>query len=348
MNPAIFEPGVQRLIAQPHDPMLGVHELSEYTFCDRAGINTTSLQRADRGQDDNYVSPLDYQPEYEIDVIDRQLFVYSCRMLTWSIGFLVMTVLTTKLGSVHHPLALALGMIITVMLMISAISDGNQVIYWWRQRWDSIHGSKLLPDPHNPAVESLHWWQLFRAGFASVSVVDGLSDDDLRLAGQPFKLLQKGDDYVPVFLRRGDPSNLFPQHYVRMAAYCLLLRRQTGLNAPYGIILNAGTFDCLAIKFNRESFDLFSQRLLHARRIVREFRQLGKHPPTPHASLCARCPQGKPIWVESEESLVLREQSGLTPRGGIGNDGRRYHCHCGDRFDWVPPHQQTVELRIPT
>jgi len=301
----------------------------------------------DRGQDEDHVAPLDFQPEYNIQAIDKKISMYSFRVLTWSVGVLGLVMLTVKWSAAQGTVIWLLNLILAFVGLMFVVSDALHLVFWWRQRWQSLRGGDQLPDGNDPNVESLNWWQLYRAGFHPAAIVGGIRDDDLQLAGQPFKLLQKGEHCIPVFLRRGESRRLFPQHYVRIAAYCLLLQRQTGMRAPYGIILYAGTFECVAIKFNRESFDLLSQRFLDARRILREHTQLEQSPRKPQSALCRQCPFGKPLLVESSKSLLLREQSGLTPRAHIAKDGRRYHCHCGDRFKWVPPHERMVQLGIP-
>ncbi len=240
-----------------------------------------------------------------------------------------------------------LGVVFSIGCLVFGVSDAAQLIYWCRQKWQSCTGESTLPDPANPNPERIHWWQFYRAGFVSVLTSGGLQDEELHLAGEPFKLLQRGNEYVPVFLKRGEGTNIYPQHFVRIAAYCLLLQRQSNGIAPYGLVLQAGTFDCVAIKFNRESFDLLSLNLIDARRVVRNYAQLEQAPPPPKPHLCRKCPFGKPLSVDTAASLMLREQTGLVPHANIGADGRRYHGHCGDRFRWMPPHQQVVELGIP-
>lgn len=344
---ATYSPEVQRLYSQPHDPWLGVHELSQYTFCARAGLNTTRQELVDCGQDENHVGPLDFEPEYEVDAIDRMVYVYSGRVFTWAVAVLVLAIVTVTWATRHGNVPWLVSILLAIMSLAFAVSDGLQLLFWFRQKWHSMNGVDRLPDLASAEVEPLNWWQLFRADFVSVSTSGGLRDDDLQLAGQPFKLLKRGDQYIPVFLRRGESTQIYSQHYVRMAAYCLLLQRQTGGNAPFGILLTAGTFECVAIKFNRETFDLLSQRLLDARRVIREYDQLEQQPPPPQRGLCRKCPFGRAIPVNSEASLILRKRTGITPRGHIAGDGRRYHCHCGDQFEWTPPHQTMVELGIP-
>lgn len=341
-----YSPDISSLSAHPQDPWLGAHELSEYTFCHRAGLNTTHLEQADRGQDDNHVPPLDFQPEYEPHAILHKMNVYSIRLLTWAVGVLILTAMNVHWFR-HHWFPWLLGFAFSIGCLVLGVSDASQLVYWCRQRWNSCVGEFTLPDPGNPNPEHVHWWQFHRAGFVSVSTSGGMQDEELQLAGQPFKLLQRGNQYVPVFLRRGDGTNIYPQHFVRIAAYCLLLQRQTNGIAPYGLGLQAGTFDCVAIKFNRESFDLLSLNLIDARRVLRNYSQLEQSPAAPKPQLCRKCPFGKPLAVDSVESLMLREQTGVVPHANIGADGRRYHGHCGDRFRWMPPHQQVVELGIP-
>lgn len=341
-----YQPQIESLIAQPIDPWFGVHELSQYTFCHRAGLNTTHLDQVDRGQDDNHVPPLDFQPEYEPDAIARHIYVYSVRVLTWAVSVLAFTWIA-KYWFGNHVLSWFLGVLLSIGCVVMGVSDAGQLIYWCRKRWQSLVGETTLPDATNPDPERINWWQFYRAGFRGFSTSGGLQDDELHFAGEPFKLLQRGNEYVPVFLKRGKGSKIYPQHFVRMAAYCLLLQRQTNGVARYGVVLQAGTFDCVAIKFNRESFDLLSLNLIDARRARRNYTQLEQAPPAPKTWLCRQCSFGRPMPVDSVASFTLREQAGLPAYANIGADGVRYHCHCGDRFRWVPPHQQVVELGIP-
>ncbi|MCA9063856.1 MAG: hypothetical protein KDA96_12375 [Planctomycetaceae bacterium] len=341
-----YDPDTSSLHAQPNDPWLGAHELSEYTFCHRAGLNTTNLQQIDRGQDENHVPPLDYQPEYDPAAIQRCLHLYSFRVLTWAVAVVLLAwISTTLLRGLWLPWLL--GVTFLIGCLVFGVSDAGQLMFWCRQKWLSCQGDATLPDPMNPDPERILWWQFFRAGFVSVLTTGGLRDDDLRLAGEPFKLLQRGNEYIPVFLKRGEGAEIYPQHFVRIAAYCLLLQRQTNGIARYGLVLQAGTFDCVVIKFNRESFDLLALNLIDARRIMRNYDQLEQAPPPPRAQLCRKCPFGRPRSVDTAESLKMREQTGLVAYANIGADGRRYHCHCGDRFRWMPPHQRVMELGIP-
>ncbi|MFO0979940.1 MAG: hypothetical protein U0996_26310 [Planctomycetaceae bacterium] len=335
------------LEAGPRDRFLGVQELTEHTFCSRAGQNSAALKTADTGSDD-HVSPLDfpYDLAYEVREIDRRLKLYCFRFIAWIASLCCLIYITPyeSLDPDSLMLWFKLGSILAIAVILR--QDTLQMVHWFKERIRCTLGTNQLPNADDPNVEIINWWQMHRNGFEPVPDRH-LSDDALKLSGRPFILLRKGDQYVPVFRRDSDRPELFPQHFVRIAAYCLLLERQTGGRAPYGLVLDRGTFRCQVIKYNRESHGLLAQHLLAARKVIQNAEQFGALPPAPPAALCAGCPYGKPLEAGAAESLAVTETTGLVQFGQIGSDGKRYHSHCGDRFRWTPPSEEAIRLKLP-
>lgn len=64
-----------------------------------------------------------------------------------------------------------------------------------------------------------------------------LYDSDLGLVGRPDYLVQQGDRTIPVEVKSSRAGQApHDGHIFQLAAYCLLVERQTGKRPPYGII----------------------------------------------------------------------------------------------------------------
>ena len=89
---------------------------------------------------------------------------------------------------------------------------------------------------------------------------------------------------------------------VRAAAYCRLIKTCEGGNAPFGVLMFAGSYDCLVIPNNGEAQSHFERAL----REVQEFLSVyegGKFvPAAPTDNRCSGCHCGKPRkHVDGEE-----------------------------------------------
>lgn len=64
-----------------------------------------------------------------------------------------------------------------------------------------------------------------------------LYDAELGLVGRPDYLVQQGDRTIPIEVKSGRAGQApHDGHIFQLAAYCLLVERQTGKRPPYGII----------------------------------------------------------------------------------------------------------------
>ena len=55
-----------RMQAAPHDPVIGVHVLTEFVFCARAGLCIYEENLDDPGQDPLIEPSTDYMPRYDL------------------------------------------------------------------------------------------------------------------------------------------------------------------------------------------------------------------------------------------------------------------------------------------
>ena len=103
------------------------------------------------------------------------------------------------------------------------------------------------PDLDSPDDEPIDWWEMRGAGFEAATYKEPLADPELRLAGKPWKVLRDYDVVIPVF-KRNSSKPLQRQVYARIAAYCRLIERCEGVTCPYGLVLQAGTYEAIAVK----------------------------------------------------------------------------------------------------
>ena len=66
------------MAAQDTTPWIGVHVLTEFIFCPRAGVIAFEQKRIDSGEEIDGAPRLDYLPDFEIELIEAAL------QKTWS------------------------------------------------------------------------------------------------------------------------------------------------------------------------------------------------------------------------------------------------------------------------
>lgn len=70
-----------------------------------------------------------------------------------------------------------------------------------------------------------------------IKVERPLYDSTLGLTGKPDYVIKQGETLIPVEVKSGfAPSRPYQGHIFQLAAYCLLLQRQTGNRPSYGVI----------------------------------------------------------------------------------------------------------------
>lgn len=192
----------------------------------------------------------------------------------------------------------------------------------------------------------MNWWSLRKAGFDCIQPVDPHRDPGQQLVGRPWRVLTKGITLrIPVIRKhRGDQKSR-PQHFVRTAAYCKLIKTCELGDAPFGVLMFAGTYECLIIPNNTAAQFQFQK----AMEDVREFLSVydgGTFVPTqPADNRCGGCPWGKPREYLAGRTDTILNGNSVVPLLTKAKE-RVFHCTCGDRFRWVPPHETSVVLGI--
>lgn len=119
-----------------------------------------------------------------------------------------------------------------------------------------------------------------------------------------------------------------------------------GGEAPFGILMFAGLYDCLMIPNHFTSQREFKAAFDEAQEFVR-IDECGKDklaPPTDNR--CSGCHWGQPRKYMPGLSITILKNEPLEAKPVRAMNGKAYHSHCGDRFNWVPPQNDAVQLQI--
>lgn len=341
------------LLAGRGDPWLGVHVLSQFGFCRRAGLIEHEKNQLDSGGEadaprENIARLFTFRRQYLlIGPMERDLQAGMTGLWRWLGGCGAALLVCLLAGLMRFPL----------VVLVGVCAAG----YCGRRAWYFLSNLLALTRLHRRAIEApareppehftdrfdCDWWELQKAGFAVEKLEEPLRDEALHLSGNPYRVLRRGSEVVPVFLnRRNDGANarrIFGNDRSRMAAYCLLIERAMGKSSPYGIFLYADDYTCAAVPFDDWARKEFARDLEQARSTVRS-----KHDPSPPEGGGNRC-KGCPLGFPRSTSTPTRPgdvRLPVLPHPAIGEDGRSYHSECGDRFRWIPPHARAAEKRL--
>lgn len=323
---------------------IGVHVLAQFEFCERAGLISSELSTEDTGEESEALPRLDYLPDYEESRIRERLA--STMKAFWLATFLLATgiVVVACFGSWR----IELGVLCAVPL--------GCVLYWWfcmvrsivilRSRLDAAtRAVPREPDLSDLREQTFNWWELRRAGFQVDKMPEPLLDPGNQLIGRPWRVLRKGMLRIPVFRKHRGQCVVRDQQRVRVAAYCHLVESCEGSQAPFGFVMFAGSYDVFLVPNSEENQSLLANTLRKARAVLANAAaERGVEIPSQLA--CATCPLGRP---QPFVDLDTDPPSPSVPkpfRTAIGVGGGQYHSLCGDRFDWIPPHNQAGRLRL--
>jgi hypothetical protein len=328
--------------ALPEDPALGVHALTEFIFCPRAGIIAWENGAPDTGGADETPPRLDYLPRFDIRLMEDELNTRLNRFWLFS-ALSLAGVATLAVGTFNGIIAgIVAGTVGTIAAAFFSIRELAAVISLIGLIREAKQSKPLEPSSPLIEVEDINWWELLAAGFISKRYDDDdlLRDDELKLMGKPWRILARGNCRIPVFLQRRPTERLYPQHFARIAAYCHLVEYATGFESPYGIVLHAGKYSGFAVPNSLHATAELQRGLDEARTAILALRREHRIPPAPAAALCKNCPLAQPqIYRRGLRQLFFG--SGLRRNPFPMSGGKKKFCSdCGDRFRWIPPHAE--------
>ena len=325
---------VSRMMASGQDPFVGVHALTEFIYCPRAGILAFELEREQGPEEQANLSSL---PRWSLVRIERRL-QSLIRQLELFVAIAV--AVSIFLVVYHHNMPAIVGCGLALVAIASGVMRcvrGVKVLY--RRRRQALQAEAHEPTVDHVEPQSVNWWSLLKAGFESIAYKDALRDEQWKLLGRPWRVLRKGSLRIPVFVTRDCPT-LRRQHFTRMAAYCHLLTRCEGADSPYGVVIERDTYRGWTVPYTPASRKAFHDGLVTARTTIRQAR-MGVEPVSPvNRSVCRGCPLGKPYVHRRGKTETNQRWQPIRVNGRRGVDGRLYHSLCGDRFGWTPPHEK--------
>lgn len=342
--------GNDELSAGPNDPWIKVHVLSEFVFCKRAGIVAFEAERDDLGvEEEDPRANVNYMPRHELDAIIRDIEHTTQSLVRWLPVPIVSALVTLTAGwwlgwcPAVVGIFLTMGLSKPIFTALDRLKELKELYAYTQSR------KPIEPDPLNSADQRIDWWELHKAGFESFAPPRKLDDESVRLAGKPWRILRREHLMIPVFKKKmsgKDPEKIEDTHYARSAAYCHLLQQGAGVESPYGIVLFDidNEFEGRALNFSAAR-KKFRDGLVMARLTVRDSKG-GVVPDAAYASLCNGCPHGKPM--ATKHSTLVRPGSDLSLPLLVakGADEREYHSDCGDRFNWIPPHEKALKKEL--
>jgi hypothetical protein len=333
------------LAAEADDPWLTVHGLSEFAFCLRAGLCLYEQDFEDDESEpeaDVYFLPIHEPRELELvlETLIRQ-FLWVAGGGLGAFALLALAAWFTGSGGVW----LAAG--VTFPVTAWGLYDRGYWVYAAQRQlalWQEA--TPRMPDAETPRIQEIDWRDLLASEATALQPPAAYQDADLRLGGKPWRVLEYGDLRIPVFKPRRPWKDLFPQHFVRMTAYCHLLEINEGARSPYGVIVKGETFAAVTVPNTPRTQAMFHEALRAARRTVREAEEINGRPHGPKdRGFCRECPFGWPVRLRPGEPYL---RHGAPIALNVAKDRREteYHSHCGDRFGWIPPHQMAEAMEL--
>lgn len=360
-SPAWFLEAIKQIstdLADSEAPYLGAHAMSEFIYCPRAGIITVDQRKEDTGSDDEQGPTLGGLPTHDLELIQAELARVREELkwpIAWGIGLGLITILGF-LALWTSPFRWILLLCSSMPMYVTAriIKERFTTYAVLRARLREAESAAIAePDWTLRQPQPINWWSLIRAGFVSHELRAPIVDQDLRLAGKPFRVLQRGAVHIPVMhltvpdaeedLRR--QGRLRPPQRARLAAYSYLLHHVQRSQSDWAIVLFKGTFEGVALPIDQAMLLTFTEGLKSARAYLSEYESNRDYNPAParERTPCVKCPFAEPISPEKRsEFRGVPVTSFLTQAW----NGKHYHSTCGDRFRWVPPHSKAEALEL--
>lgn len=338
-GPARFESGI---------PDVGVHVLGEHVFCPRAALLALESSEEDERDDERTLGPkLDWFGDY-----NERRFIEALHA-TWGtfrfwLALLAPALLLVFVVGVASSWFWGLAASLPAALMLAKLWDTVvTVVRIVRERaaWQAALPCSI--DLNSTEIRGVNWWSLRKAGFDCIKPQQKNRDPTERLVGKPWRVLvqERGALRIPVIRKHKGNRDYGRQHVVRMAAHCRLLEECERANAPFGVLIFAGSYDCVIFPNTAEAKSQLQRELVNFREFLR-FVNSGGVLPEPTDRRCSGCYRGAPRrYVRDRSETVLKGEL-LPPLSTKSKTGVRFHCDCGDRFGWVPRHRDSIQLGI--
>ena len=320
--------------------LLSVASISESVFCPRAGILTLESRVDERSEEPAF----DVTAIYELHVLEAAIVRTVWMIAAGLVGAVILVFVTHKLAQATHGIVWILSLGFAGRLLVFLGNHVMSLLSLLNKRKSAQQAHCDKPDPHSLELQKVTWWGLLNLGFESVQYSKALVDPEMNITGRPWRVLRHGSLRIPAFRTRSTADLPSQQSIAKIIAYCRLLEACEGFDSPYGIVLMGDTYRGFAVP-NRGTFQaIFVDAAKNFRRIATASEHQHSDPPPPaQQQKCSDCPWGKPRLVSLGKSTTQHERP-IKPHV-LRKWTKRFHCDCGDRFRWKPPHKENQSLR---
>ena len=349
----------KHLSCDKETPEMGVHVMSEYIYCARAGIIATESSQQDSGMERIPAPALGGIQLFDVDNIEANLEAVSTSLRQSGLLLSAVVLVVIIAAVFDRNLAIVLLFCSTVVSVVSwrlwARFEVRIYLYYRRELREAREAPKREPNWNLNCQQAVNWWELLQSGFESRALKDAHYSHEIRLRGRPWRILRRGNMHLPVLcikVENYDPKNLTQvrlreQQRARIAAYAFLIEICERGQADWAIVLFNHSVDGIAVPIGNQEWHDFREGLVEAREHVRKLNNDMRYMPSPadHGNACFKCPLGRPRRVGSEPTVLSGVQ---LPAYATSNKsgGKEFHCSCGDRFQFVPKHRDAVKLGL--
>ena len=342
-------------LADSTAPRMGVHTISEIQFCKRAGLMVIDQKSNDEGSEFEPAPALGGLPTHDVEAIKQAISVVRQQLripIAWNIAWMIVLLCGVVTRGIPALLLFGTAQYYSFQWLLSLLRDYQ----FLRSRLLQAENAAIRePDWTNPVPQPINWWCLIRAGFVSVEKRRPFEDSLIGVSGRPWRVLSRGSRGIPVLRINEDLKSpdrqrngeLHRNQMARVGAYAYLISRLERADVSWAIVLFGRSDEGVAIPLTDPVWNAFKSAVLTARRVVAESRRDPTMIPAVNGrtTVCSGCPFGKPQRVvnssafrESQNPLFVTQTSNGVP----------YHSDCGDRYRWVPPHQDAIQLGLTT
>jgi hypothetical protein len=330
-------------------PWLSVSALGESTFCRRAGL--LSLETNVDMDVEPEPTNLDFALPYSIPELETSLHRSLNRL--WQLAAAAVAALALAGYGLWRGENLVL---LTAAAALCAVAAPISRRLEYISLLTKLRSVLLSDEPQTPDLtasvrQAVDWFAMLADDWTSVRTHEPLRDEELSLVGSPWRTLRRGGVTVPVFKipqSDYDEPRIYPQHQIRMAAYCRLIETCEGCQSPCGIVLFGKTYRGVTLPYDDDARSRLEEALLTTRKTLLDSRDADQDPAPPAREFCRGCPWGAPREHRGATSEISRAGEPIPVYGSVAVNGRLYHSCCGDRFAWTPPHESASRLGLGT
>ena len=339
---------VKRGEARGSSNMIGVHVLSEHMFCPRAAVLALESGEDEGDEEPRLGPPLDRFVDYDEHRFVEELHAAWGRLRFWLTLMAPAVLLAVVVWRFTLPVW---GMVVSLpaFCIAAAIKEMLvRIVNLVREQAEFKKAEAVTIDLPPDKISNINWWSLRKAGFDCLKPAEAYRGFAEGIKGKPWRLLTKDTvRRIPVVRKHRGSDRWGPQHVTRVAAYCRLIKACEHADASFGVLMFAGSYECLVIPNDSAAQSQLDRALRDAQEFLRVWESGQFTPVAPTDNRCTGCHQGKPRKYRAGKTETVLNGRTLDPMRSKANNGQYYHCTCGDRFrDEVPPHENAIALGI--